>query len=124
MDQTHCPICHNYLFSCICKRDPVTGDLEETAGLKEENGKLEYELDWEFIEKMAERMALNKGKYPQYNWHNGIDVDKLKQALTRHFIEVQKGNYSDEQELGHIIALATNAMMITYQLKNQEVKKL
>lgn len=86
-------------------------------GIKEEIGKLEYEIDWEFVEGIAKRMSLNKGKYPPYNWKNSIDVDKLHSALARHFMEVMKGNYSDEQEMGHLYALACNAMMICAQKK-------
>lgn len=87
-------------------------------GIKESKDKLFYELDWEFVEKMAERMALNKGeKYPVFNWKKPINIEDLKQANVRHFIETQKGNYDDEQKLGHWYALACNAMMIVYQLK-------
>lgn len=86
-------------------------------GLKEECEKLPYELDWEFVQGMAERMNMNKGKYPPYNWQKDIDIGKLKQAMARHFIEIQKGNYDDEQILGHLYAISLNAMMITYQLK-------
>lgn len=88
--------------------------------IKHSEGKLFYEIDWEFIEKMAERMAMNKGdKYPIYNWKQPINIEELKQPLIRHFIEIQKGNYEDdEQELGHFYALACNSMMIAYQLKN------
>ncbi len=35
---------------------------EAEQGRKENIGKLNYELDWEFIEDMARRMAVNKGK--------------------------------------------------------------
>ena len=86
-------------------------------GIKEEEGKLEYEIDWEFVEGVAKRMSLNKGKYPPYNWKNAIDEEKLKNALSRHFIEVMKGNYDDEQEMGHLYALACNSMMICAQKK-------
>lgn len=86
-------------------------------GIKEEIGKLDYEIDWDFVTDMAKRMALNKGKYPPYNWKNPIDIEKLKGALTRHFVEVMKGNYSDEQENGHLYACAINCMFIVYQLK-------
>ena len=91
-------------------------------GIKESNGKLFYELDWEFIQGMAERMAQNKGdKYPKFNWKNPIEIEQLNQALIRHFIEIQKGNYDDDgQELGHFYALACNSMMIAYQLKNKD----
>jgi len=93
--------------------------MVEEEGIKEANNKLSYELDWEFIEKMAIRMDKNKGKYPPYNWQKPINIEKLKEALTRHFIEVQKGNYKDEDmELGHLEAIALNVMMIHYQLRN------
>lgn len=88
-------------------------------GIKETNGKLSYEIDWDFIKMMAERMASNKGdKYPKFNWKKPIDTDDLKDAITRHFIEIQSDNYLDDgQDYGHLIALACNAMMLTYQLK-------
>lgn len=91
-------------------------------GTKDLANKLYYELDWGFIEDMARRMNKNKlpeGKYERYNWKKPINVDELIQALTRHFMEIQKGNYEDEGELlGHFTALAINSMMITYQLKH------
>ena len=86
-------------------------------GIKEEEEKLFYELDWEFVEGVAKRMSLNKSKYPPFNWMKGIDENKLKQALVRHMVEIMKGNDSDEQEDGHLYALACNAMMIVYQNK-------
>lgn len=89
------------------------------SGIKESKDKLIYEIDWEFIEGMAVRMSENKGeKYPIFNWKKPIEYKELLHALTRHFIEIQKENYDDEQELGHFYAIACNAMMITYQLKN------
>ena len=88
------------------------------TGIKEDIDKLEYELDWEFIEKMAVRMQKNKDKYPKFNWKNKIEINKLYEALTRHFISLQKGEKDDEEvNYGHIIAIACNAMMIYYQEK-------
>lgn len=89
-------------------------------GHKETEGKLEYELDWDFIQAMAKRMQLNKGKYEPYNWQKPMDVDKLKQALLRHTVEVMKGNYDDTIKLDHLSAIACNAMMLCYQLKHSE----
>jgi hypothetical protein len=92
--------------------------------MKQEAGKLAYELDWEFVEEMARRMSVGKGKYEPYNWQNPIDVEKLKQALCRHFIEVMKGNYEDEgQQYGHIVAVSVNCMLIMYQMKNHGYPK-
>ncbi len=89
-------------------------------GIKESAGKLSYELDFNFIESMSLRMAKNKGKYEPYNWQRPIDIDELKQSLFRHVMEVMKGNYQDEGDaLGHLEAIAINAMIINYQLKNK-----
>lgn len=87
-------------------------------GIKESEGKLFYELDWNFITQMAERMS-SSDKYPVFNWKKPMDVEELKQALFRHVLEVMKGNYEDDgREMGHLEAIATNAQLINYQLKN------
>jgi hypothetical protein len=96
----------------------VNYEVVSPKGIKEEDNKLSYELDFEFITQMAQRMSKNKGKYPAMNWKQPIDTDKLKQSLFRHVIEVMKGNYTDSnEELGHLTAIALNAMFINYQLK-------
>lgn len=87
-------------------------------GKKETDGKLDYELDWNFIEQMAERMAQNKDKYEPYNWQKSMDVEKLKQSLLRHTVKIMKGEYKeDSRELAHLESVAINAMMISYQLR-------
>lgn len=95
----------------------------ENIGKKESDGKLYYEISWEFLEEIAKRMANNKKeKYDIYNWKKPMTpngVEGLKQAITRHHIEVMKGNYKDGNEkLGHIVAYACNAMMLWEQLKD------
>ena len=86
---------------------------------KEKEGKLFYELDWDFITQMAERMASNKGKYEPYNWKKLDNVEDLKQALFRHVIAIMKGEYEDDgREFGHLEAAADDLMMINYQLRN------
>lgn len=93
--------------------------IDYLQGVKESDGKLNYELDWGFIQQMAERMSQNKGKYPPYNWMLPMDVEKLKQSLFRHVIEIMKGSYSDDgREFGHLESVALNALMINFQLKN------
>ena len=97
-------------------------ELKEETAYKETEGKLFYELDFEFITKMAERMASNKGKYEPYNWQKLDNVADLKQSLFRHVLEVMNGNYKDDnREFGHLEAVAINAMFINYQLKRNEV---
>jgi len=90
-----------------------------SENLKQTIGKLHYELEWTFIEDMAKRMAKNKGKYGLYSYREPIEIDKLTNALMRHTIEVMKGNYEDEgDKLGHLDAIAVNAMIIKYQLEH------
>lgn len=94
-------------------------ECKSKFGKKEVDGKLNYELDWEFIQQMAERMSHNKGKYEPFNWKRLMDVEKLKQSLFRHVIEIMKGNYSDDgRAAGHLESVALNALFINYQLKN------
>ena len=96
--------------------------LKEETAYKETEGKLLYELDFEFITQMAERMASNKGKYEPYNWQKLDNIADLKQSLFRHVLEVINGNYEDDNRAkGHLEAVAINAMFINYQLKRNEV---
>lgn len=93
--------------------------MGNTNGTKESEGKLNYELDWNFITQMAEKMSLNKAKYEPYNWKKPIDIELLKQSLFRHVIEVMKGNYEDDNRaFGHLESIALNAMFINLQVKN------
>ncbi len=89
------------------------------TGIKDSQNKLNYELDWDFIKAMAQRMALNKDKYPAYNWKQPIDLESLRQSLFRHVIEVMSGKYEDNgEELGHISAIALNAMFLFNQIND------
>lgn len=92
--------------------------------IKDSNGKLFYEVDWGFIKQLAERMHSSKGKYPPYNWKKEMEpkqLEEIKQATIRHFMEFVEGNYEDDgREYGHIEAIVSNLMMFNYQLKNYE----
>ena len=95
---------------------------EKETAYKETEGKLFYELDFEFIKQMAERMASNKGKYEPYNWQKLDNIEDLKQSLFRHVLEIMNGNYEDDNRAkGHLEAVAINAMFINYQLNRNEV---
>ena len=111
----------DFIFSYFDEFFKPKEEKEETA-YKETEGKLFYELDFEFITQMAERMASNKGKYEPYNWQKLDNIEDLKQSLFRHVLEVMNGNYKDDnREFGHLEAVAINAMFINYQLKRNEV---
>lgn len=98
----------------------IITSLADDIGIKESTHKLIYDIDFDFIKRMAGRMQRNKDKYPIGNWKKNIDVEELKQALFRHTMEIMEGNYDDEQYYGHLVAVACNAFMITYQLKNAD----
>ena len=89
-------------------------------GYKEIKDKLIYDIDFDYITGMAERMQMNRGKYEVGNWKKQLDVEGLKQALFRHVIEIMNGNYSDEQINGHLYAIGCNAFMIIQQLKTHD----
>jgi len=95
-------------------------DINSDNGIKESNGKTDYsEIDWDFIESLAKRMNKNKSKYEAGNYKKPMDINLLKQSLLRHTIEVLKNNYQDdEDDLGHLSAIALNAQFLHYQLKN------
>jgi hypothetical protein len=98
--------------------------MTNDKGIKESEGKLNYELDFEFISQMAEKMSLNKAKYEPYNWKKPIDIELLKQSLFRHIIEIMKENYEDDNRpFGHLESAALNCMMINYQLRNENTSK-
>lgn len=86
-------------------------------GYKETKDKLIYDIDFDYITGMAERMQMNRGKYAVGNWKQPLEVDELKQALFRHVISIMQDEYSDEQIYGHLYAVGCNAFMIIEQLK-------
>lgn len=94
--------------------------LKIMEGIKETKDKLVYDIDFDYITGMAERMQLNRHKYEVGNWKRPIDVEELKQALFRHVIAIMQDEYSDEQRYGHLYAVGCNAFMIIQQLKNYE----
>lgn len=99
-------------------------DVSKMVAYKETSNKLNYELDFNFITQLAERMAQNKHKYEPYNWQKLDNIEELKQALLRHVLEVMKGNYEDDNRLfGHLESIALNAMFINYQLNKKENDK-
>lgn len=103
----------------VCENNDLIKSAKE-RGKKEIENKVDYsEIDWDFIEQLAKRMSKNKDKYVVNNWKAPTDIEKLKQALLRHVLEVLKGNYADgKDELGHLEAIALNAQFLNYQIKN------
>jgi hypothetical protein len=90
-----------------------------SEGIKESEGKLNVEYDWDFLKGQMNRMSKNKDKYPKNNWKKPMDVEQLKDAMFRHTLEVMNDNFEDDGDaMGHLYAIALNAMMIFAQLNN------
>lgn len=100
--------------------------MNKEEGVKHSKGKLFYELDFGFIEQLAERMQSNKenSKYTLWNWKKPMkkeNIENLKQALLRHVLAVMEDVYEDDgREFGHLEAISNNCMMINYQLKQNK----
>lgn len=112
-------IAHKKLIEAVTPKLESIDGSKIITGTKQSEGKLNYELDFEFITQMAERMAQNKGKYEPYNWKKPIPVEGLKQALFRHVMDYMANDNTldDGREYGHLESIALNVMMINYQLK-------
>jgi len=91
-------------------------------GIKETINKLNYDIDFEFIERMAYRMERNKDKYSAGNWKKPMDIEVLKQALFRHTMAVMQDNYDDVFTNDHLVAIACNAFMLHYQIQLNDGK--
>ena len=117
-----CKFFNNFKLINICQ---LEGDIDETPeqiGIKESDGKLNIEYDWDFLKAQMNRMAKNKSKYPKNNWKKPMDIKSLKDALFRHTLEVMNNNFDDDgDDLGHLSAIALNSMFIFNNLfKNKK----
>jgi hypothetical protein len=90
----------------------------EKEGIKESEDKIDYsELDWEYIDSMAIRMAENT-KYPPENWKKPMNIKELAKSAIRHARKILQPLEGDiETDLEHAEALGCNGMMINYQIK-------
>lgn len=85
---------------------------------KQTEGKLFWEMNWDYLQGVAKRMQANKGdKYEKFAWKKGVNVDEINQAILRHTVEIMKGNTIDDTEYGHYEALCCNAMLAVHELK-------
>ena len=116
----------NTLRDGLLNSDFKPNSLEDIAdlisakeGIKETENKVNYEeLDWDYIDSMAERMSKNLAKYPPKNWQKNIEVKELAKSAIRHARKILQEIDGDEETLQeHSTALGCNGMMIHYQLK-------
>jgi len=90
----------------------------EKKGLKDDKGKLRYDLITpESIEALAEVLTYGAKKYKPNSWQNVEDAsNKHYAALMRHLIAWRKGEKLDpETKLNHIKHILTNTMFLLYQ---------
>lgn len=93
-------------------------------GIKENEGKLTYELCWRFVSAMAERMAKNKGKYEPFNWKKPMDVNELIQGTMRHQIEIMEGNFEDDGDEDDLRFLDDEGVIVGLTAKGDAKKDL
>jgi hypothetical protein len=84
------------------------------------------EIDPEYSTMMAIRMTENKSKYGLFNWKNEIDPLLIIDALERHIVDIKsflisgKPLLTEEPITDHLASVGCNAMILNYQLKNNE----
>jgi hypothetical protein len=100
-------------------REWQLSSTDSNEGKKESKGKTDYvELDWDYIDAVADRMNSNKDKYPINNWKKRMDVKELAMSAIRHARKILQPVEGDKESLEeHAVALACNGMMINYQMK-------
>ncbi len=100
-----------------------------TQGVKESEGKISYqEINWDFVTAMAQRLNVNKTKYPVGNWKKEINLQEIEDALVRHVIKLVNPNPNDtndtddtddpENSLDHLAAIGVNCQILYYHLSN------
>ena len=74
-------------------------------------------IDAHFKEELAKLLTLGAAKYEAENWRKATrsDVSRYRDALERHLIQRDKGEYIDgDTGLPHTVCIAFNAMALHY----------
>jgi hypothetical protein len=93
-----------------------TGSVRKNAGKPEVSN-----LDPRFIEMMAKLLTdvEKKGVYSKYNWAKGNYFSVPLDCLNRHLLEIQKGNFIDNDTgLPHAVHISINAMFFDFYRRN------
>lgn len=97
------------------------------TGVKYDGEKLRWSLlPWGPLEVVVQLLEIGARKYAPMNWVRVPDAEaRYRDALTRHVVEIQKGNHIDpETGLPHLAAVVANALFaLWFQLKKEEGKK-
>lgn len=89
-----------------------TGAVRDTAAGKPLIGNVSPYFIWEIGAWLAKNAEENGGKYPPYNWEQGIPVRRCYESLMRHLNTWARGK-GDEP---HLAAGGFNLMLITHVL--------
>jgi hypothetical protein len=91
------------------------------TGIKHDGPRLRWSLlPWDAIEVVVQLLEYGARKYPAANnWQHVENAEqRYLDALTRHLVEVHKGNYYDDGPEGsgfpHFAAIATNALFLLW----------
>ena len=105
---------------------------EKETAYKETEGKLFYELDFEFITQMAERMASNKGKYEPYNWQKLDNIEDITATTSGAFaaifdygtVKIQTAAEVTEFEFANVPHPAKVTTLLNELLQEEEREKI
>ena len=89
--------------------------------MKFDDDKVRFELvePW-FHEDLAKALTMGAKKYKANNWKLCKDKDRYIGALDRHFNELKKGNYIDDESLlQHAAHIGFNAMALHYLIRQE-----
>ena len=95
--------------------------MSEELGNRFNAGKLQWSLiDFTAIEDMVRVLEFGKSKYGEDNWKKGLVQKQTLDSLSRHLIELMKGNPIDEEsKLPHIAHVMANAMFYAHFEKKE-----
>lgn len=87
------------------------------GGLKDDNGKLRYDLiPWEILHVLAWIFTVGAAKYGERNCEKGFSYGRLIGAAFRHMIAFIRGQATDEETgLPHLAQAAWNLLMLYVQ---------
>lgn len=90
---------------------------------KFDGGKLRWSLlPWKGVEWIVRVMEYGAMKYSAHGWRHLPDAkERYLEALTRHMVEIHKGNIIDpESGLPHLAHVACNAVFLLYFYREED----
>lgn len=94
----------------------------KNKGKKFDGGKLPWHLlAWDAIEQVVEVLRFGANKYAPRNWEQGIDYDRLFDAILRHLTAWWSGEtYDPETKINHLAhAICDLMFLLAYSIRGK-----